>query len=201
MDSRFRGNDETMVQTTLKNTGGRSRAVAGGPLGLTRKAGAWHKPRPMSAPKPTEPAQRWLQRLLLGDQARFLKFAVVGGSGVFVNLGILWFCTSVVLGGQASDTAVRVSEGVAILVSILTNFLLNNFWTWGDRREHMPFWSRLGKYYVAASVAAVLNYGLFELFWAGLSLPKLLANAAAIGFAMVLNYALQSRWTFRREHP
>ena len=164
---------------------------------LTPQSAAWHNPRPMSDPTPTGPTQRWLRRFLLGDQARFLTFAVVGGSGVFVNLGILWFCTHGVLGGQASDTAVRVSEGIAILTSIFTNFLLNNFWTWGDRRDHMPLWSRLGKYYVAASVAAVLNYGLFELFWAGLDLHKLIANGVAIGCAMGLNYALQSRWTFR----
>jgi dolichol-phosphate mannosyltransferase len=151
----------------------------------------------MAQAGPDQTLRELLQRFLFGDNARFLKFAVVGASGVLVNIGVFWLATELVLGGAGSPMVVRLSEVTAILISIFTNFLLNNFWTWRDRHGD-PFFARLGKYYVAASIAALLNYGLFELFWSLMGVEKLLASAIAIAGAMLLNFAIQSRWTFRR---
>ena len=145
----------------------------------------------MMPPQPN-PAHGFVKRFLFGDNARFLKFAVVGGMGVVVNMGLFWVLN------RAFDVDVRLAEIAAIVISIFTNFLLNNFWTWADHRGQAPFFVRLGRYYLAASIAAVLNYGLFELFWAVFGLQHLVANGAAIGCSMLLNFVVQSRWTFRR---
>lgn len=60
---------------------------------------------------------------------RFLKFSLVGLSGVFVNLGLLWFLTEVV------GIYYVVSNIIAVEVSIISNFILNDLWTWRDRRD------------------------------------------------------------------
>ncbi len=60
---------------------------------------------------------------------RFLKFCTVGASGVLVNMLFL-FLFSDVLGVH-----VNLSIAIAIWLSILSNFAVNELWTFKDRRE------------------------------------------------------------------
>lgn len=59
--------------------------------------------------------------------ARFIKFGIVGASGVVVNLLALWVFQQ--LGIRSS-----FASALAIQVSILSNFLINDGWTFRDRR-------------------------------------------------------------------
>ncbi|WP_168210414.1 GtrA family protein [Persicimonas caeni] len=82
---------------------------------------------------------------------RLVKFGLVGVSGVFVNLAVFE-----VLFRMAS-MQFSVANALGIVVSIFTNFLLNDMWTWGDRvkgARRRDWFGRLTKYYVSASVAA-----------------------------------------------
>lgn len=56
----------------------------------------------------------------------FIKFALTGLSGVFVNLGSFQFLLN--LGVHK-----LLASPVAIELSIISNFLLNNYWTFRDR--------------------------------------------------------------------
>lgn len=140
-----------------------------------------------------------VRHLLFADNARFLKFATIGGSGVIVNQGILWLLADVVLLGLPPDVRIPIAGVFAIGVSIFTNFLLNDLWTWGDREKlgRRHFFQRLAKYYLVASAAAGLNYGLLLLGWKVVGLHHLVANLIGIGLAMVVNFIIQNRWTFR----
>ena len=69
-----------------------------------------------------------LQKILtLRYWIRFIKFNIVGLTGVFVNEGILMLLTSLGL-------YYIYSSIVAIEISIISNFLLNDIWTFKDRR-------------------------------------------------------------------
>lgn len=155
-------------------------------------------PAPMVRSEP--PARGLLSRWIFGDNCRFLKFAVVGGSGVIVNEGLLYLCADVLFASLAADLRIPLAGFIAIGVSIFTNFLLNDAWTWGDvaKRGRLHFFQRLGKYYVVAAVAAGLNYGLLLLLWRGAGLHHLFANLIAIPCAMVVHFFMQNRWTFAR---
>jgi dolichol-phosphate mannosyltransferase len=59
---------------------------------------------------------------------RFVKFCAVGASGVVVNMGVLALLADL-LGAQAN-----VAAAISIEVSINTNFLINELWTFRDRR-------------------------------------------------------------------
>jgi putative flippase GtrA len=154
----------------------------------------------MTTPPKSALPRSWIVRFLFGDKARFLKFAVVGASGMAVNMGLLWLFSEHLLTVLAPRLRVPIAEMIAIGGSILTNFLLNDAWTWGDRekRGRTHFLQRLGKYYVVAAVAAGINYGLFLLFWDVLGLHHLVANLVAIACAMIVNFFVQSRWTFAK---
>ena len=58
---------------------------------------------------------------------RFSRFFAVGASGVAVNMGFLILMT------EGLGTPYAISSLVAIEFSILSNFTLNNAWTWSDR--------------------------------------------------------------------
>jgi putative flippase GtrA len=68
---------------------------------------------------------------------RFAKFAAVGATGVVVNLGTL-----ALLRSAAVHT--NLASAIAIELSILSNFLINHLWTFGDRRDQAS--SSVGKH-------------------------------------------------------
>jgi putative flippase GtrA len=87
---------------------------------------------------------------------RFLRFATVGASGVVVNLGALALLTA---GGLTSTFA----SALAIQVSILTNFFLNDLWTF---RDHDDLGSRLRRalrFQAVSLVGAVVQWSVFVL--------------------------------------
>ena len=57
---------------------------------------------------------------------QLIKFGVVGGSGVVVNLGVLAILRSLGFGDN-------LASALAIEVSIISNFILNDRWTFRDR--------------------------------------------------------------------
>ena len=133
-----------------------------------------------------------------------MKFGVVGLTGVGVNHGLL-LAGLEVLDGWEAGAAYATALTVAIGVSILTNFLLNDAWTWRDRREHgaRAFFVRLGKYYLVAGVAGVVQWAIS---WS-LSIPfevnVHLANLTGIAAGVGINFVVNHFWTFKKPdaHP
>ena len=84
----------------------------------------------------------------------FLKFCAVGASGVVVNLGILAALQSA---GVRSTTA----SALAIYISILTNFVMNEWWTFKDRREHGQLLRRALRFQLVSLVGASVQWAVF----------------------------------------
>ena len=146
---------------------------------------------------------------------RFVKFCVVGGAGVFVNLGVanvvLWLWSQ----EQVSAGALLVANATGIVVSIFTNFMLNDRWTWGDRVKggRGAWFGRLGRYYASCSIAALVQVIAAQavLTWvsgqpdlANLTISgyKIAANAAVL-FGIVcgvaVNFPVSHLWAFKDE--
>jgi putative flippase GtrA len=178
--------------------------------------------------------RRFLRRHLTPEQRRVIKFLVVGTSGVPVNLGVVWLCTVLLSPALFSDlrawaagtfgvptltdTGVRdiVAYGLGIVVSIFTNYVLNNSWTWGDRvagGEAGTFAHRLLKFYLVSSVAAVVQLGTSsvvsaavrgnEFFNASISGDYRVYHAVApmVGIlaGLAINFVVNNLWTFRKK--
>ncbi len=141
-----------------------------------------------------------------------MKFALVGGAGVFVNAGVAWLFSSVVLGGLADrGLADQTALAAGIVVSIFTNFVINDAWTWGDRAKGggRDWVRRAGLYYLTNGVAALLQYGVSSaalaffpaegllLGLAAVSVRAPLASLIGIAVATPLNYVVNNLWTFR----
>ncbi|RQW06719.1 phospholipid carrier-dependent glycosyltransferase [candidate division KSB1 bacterium] len=135
---------------------------------------------------------------ILNEKNRFLKFALVGGTGVIVNNGVLWLLA------EFTTLPFYLCSFIAIELSILTNFLLNDAWTWRDKREgHLL--SRLYRYNASTAFSSLfinMTVLLFLKEWLGM--PYLLANLIGIGCGVVFNFLANSVWTygeFRFKYP
>lgn len=143
--------------------------------------------------------------------ARLVKFGLVGASGVVVNVVVFEVCYRLLLSGIGDvDMRFVSSNFVGIVVSIFTNFLLNDRWTWGDRTKGGPrdWFRRLMKYYVLASVAAGVQAGVawasFRLVWGNFELAlgdydlsPTFGLLTGIACGMFINFAASHLWAFR----
>ena len=112
--------------------------------------------------------RRLADKYLTQEQKRFVKFGIVGSSGVAVNLLFVWLTFQVInategqseAGTVAWDRDQAIASAVGILVSVFTNFLLNDGWTWGDREKGVgktAFLTRVLRYYVASAFAEKID--------------------------------------------
>ena len=145
-----------------------------------------------------------------------MKFCLVGGSGLLVNLAVVWVGNELLFPSLAEWWRTSLSYALGILVSIFTNFVLNDGWTWKDRRGKGPgqWFVRLGKYSAIAAVAAVLQYltslavtaaaawlvtgsasGVVSIWY------KWLAVMAGVVVGTFVNFLVNHFWTYRKPHP
>ena len=158
---------------------------------------------------------------------RFIKFALVGLSGVFVNLGML--AVFVWLGIHRS-----LASALAIQVSILSNFIVHECWTFSDRRRADGFGRRILSFQGVSMIGAAVQWLTFlimslvffrfvegeralDLYLAQFvggwldsvvrfirEPPQIghqiyLAQLVGIGFATTWNFAANFLWTWRKQ--
>ena len=121
----------------------------------------------------------------------FIKFAVVGGSGVLVNMGFFFVFT------RYADIRIEFASPMAIEISILTNVFFNNIWTFRRRDTHIGFGGRLLRYHLVTAVAGGVNYVTLLLLTNVFGLHDLLSNLIGIGLGTFINFFLNSLWTWR----
>jgi dolichol-phosphate mannosyltransferase len=121
----------------------------------------------------------------------FLKFSVVGATGVVVNL--VSFTILINFGLNKF-----ITSPVAIELSIMSNFLFNHFWTFSDRASNGRIHIRGLKFNIISVVALVVSYSTFLLLSMinPTGIPQI-HQAAGIVPATLINYFLNAYWTFK----
>jgi dolichol-phosphate mannosyltransferase len=124
-----------------------------------------------------------------------LQFGTVGVSGVVVNIAVVWAAVELLVVAEPGVRAAMASA-LGIVVSVLSNFVLNDAWTWGDRAKG-AWLSRLLRYYLVSAAAALLQFGcamgLHLLVDADLYVAQLVGIVLGTG----VNYVANNAWTFR----
>jgi dolichol-phosphate mannosyltransferase len=122
----------------------------------------------------------------------FIKFCIVGASGVAVNLSAF----SALLAWGANP---YIASPVAVELSVLSNFLLNNAWTFRYRRKAEHIGIRGLKFNVVSLLSLAVTFGVFVILSKLLpQLPLRIDQLVAIAPATAINYFLNSYWTFQR---
>ena len=121
----------------------------------------------------------------------FIKFCVVGASGVVVNVGLYYLLT------RFAGLALEIASPIAIECSILWNLGLNDLWTFRRRQTAARFPKRFPRFHGVSGVAALVNYGLLVLLARALGVWDIAANLVGIVAGMLINYSLNSLWTWK----
>lgn len=80
---------------------------------------------------------------------KIIKYTIVGGLGTIVNEGVLLTLKPFV--------PIAISLALAIEVSILFNFVLNDIWTFKDSRNN-PLLSRILRFHLSSLVGGIVQY-------------------------------------------
>lgn len=137
-----------------------------------------------------------LGRYPLRQEARSAwRFWCVGLSGVAVNSGVLWLLT------EAAGLHYLASGALAAEVAIISNFLLNNGWTFNGYRSRGPLPLKLARYNLVALSGLAMTVGWLFFFTAVLRLHYMAANLLAIAFTGGWNYLLSRVWIWRQLRP
>lgn len=131
---------------------------------------------------------------------RFWKFALVGVSGVLVNMATLVFLAEYV------DAQKVIAWMFAVGLSIMSNFLLNNAFTWSDVRHssRIHFLARGALAYPVAILGIGANFAVYYplVKYVSGAFPYYVGfNFLGIVAGMMVNFVLNSRFVFRFSEP
>jgi dolichol-phosphate mannosyltransferase len=141
------------------------------------------------APEVAPSAALW-QQSLLRHAGRFVRFGVVGASGVLVNSAVLFLLV------EACHLHKLIAAAIATEVAIISNFILNDLWTFRDARHHRSWPRRLVRYNGIALGGLCISLGVLAALTMVLGIHYLLANLVGIAAATVWNYVVNSRLTW-----
>ena len=132
-----------------------------------------------------------IPRLGFRNLEDFMKYSLVGVSGVFVNLGLYLFLT------RYYEISEVVAPLIAIESALISNFILNNFWTFGKRITQSRIRVKFVKFHLVSGFSALINYSAFIALFLVFGLYDILANLIGIGLAAIVNYLINSNWTWK----
>jgi putative flippase GtrA len=123
---------------------------------------------------------------------RMVKFGAVGGSGVLVNMALLYLLAE---GGGMNHV---VAVALATEVAILWNFTLNDRWTFSDAETAVPWRWRVLRYNSVALFGLAISVCTLAglTYWFGLH--YLVADLFAIGAGTLWNYTGSCYFTWAR---
>jgi dolichol-phosphate mannosyltransferase len=130
---------------------------------------------------------KWVGRWL---PVRFVLFAIIGGTGVFVHLTTL----RVVL----IYLSFPLSQAIGTVCAMTTNFLFNNMLTYRDQRlQGLKLINGLLSFYAVCGIGAVANVGIATAAF-GEHYSWWISGLAGSAVGVVWNYAASSVFTWRR---
>jgi dolichol-phosphate mannosyltransferase len=128
---------------------------------------------------------------------RFLRFALVGLSGVIVDMGLLFLLSDPTMLGWGLTR----SKLIAAEAAIINNFLWNDAWTFGDVSSHQRALPqrlrRFGKFQLICLAGVALNTLLLNLQYNLLHMNRYVANAIAIAAVTGWNFWLNLKISWR----
>lgn len=134
-------------------------------------------------------------RFSVGPAARFFRFALVGFSGVFVDMAALYLFSDV-MGLRLTRSKILSAE-----LAIINNFLWNDFWTFGDIAKRQPGkrqrLKRLLKFNVVCLAGLILNVLLLNVLYNVFGIDKYVANLLAIALVTVWNFWINMKLSWR----
>ena len=119
-----------------------------------------------------------------------VQYYIVGASGVFVNLGILFILTDI------AGFWYVASQIIAISVSITTNFFFNRYWTFGSHVEDKKNSVMYIKFIIISAIGMAIQLGITVTLVESSAFYHMYGAGIGIAVASGINYVLNRRVAF-----
>ncbi len=119
---------------------------------------------------------------------KFMKFCLVGFSGMLVDFGFTWLCK------EKFKWNKYVSNSIGFVLAATNNYIWNRWWTFQSDNANIPI--EYGKFFVISVIGLGLNNLVIYLLHEKLKLNFYLAKLIAVGVVTVWNFTMNYRFTF-----
>src|SRR5215216_243786 len=137
---------------------------------------------------------RGLYRLRMAGNANFVRFLLVGVSGLVVNSLALYAFT------ELASLPILISAAIATQVSTLWNFGLTETWVFGKRETERPFLQRLVSFLLINNLLLLLRGPIITVMVGRLNVHYLIANLASLLVMTLLRYLLADKWIWNHDN-
>lgn len=126
----------------------------------------------------------WLTILL-----RFIRFGIVGASGMVVDFGVTWLCKEKLRWNK------YISNSLGFILAATNNYIWNRLWTFQSTSDAVAREYTL--FFIIALIGLGLNNGIIYLLHERLHLNFYLSKLIAIGCVTIWNFVMNYVFTFR----
>ncbi|MFC1875128.1 GtrA family protein [Chloroflexota bacterium] len=130
-------------------------------------------------------ARNFVNRSL--DKYRWIRFAIVGGTGSLVHFAVLFSLTEI------AGLWYMLSAVIAVLAAATNNYILNNIWTFKGKRVHSHIIGWL-KYILLASVSDAIYLLLLAFFTEVAGLWYMLSALISLLIVFPFRYNISRLW-------
>lgn len=120
---------------------------------------------------------------------KFLKFGVVGASGVVVDFGITWLLK------EKARLNKYVANTSGFLCAVLSNYLLNRMWTFHSHDPAVA--TQFGKFLLASLIGLALNNGIIYVLNERFRFNFYGSKLVATGVVTLWNFWANYTFTFK----
>lgn len=120
---------------------------------------------------------------------KFIKFGVVGVSGVVVDFGTTWLLKEVLKINR------YIANSTGFTCAVFSNFILNRIWTFHSHDNAVAV--QFFKFFSVALVGLVMNNAIIFYLNERRKVPFYLSKAIATGIVMIWNFGANYLFTFK----
>lgn len=128
---------------------------------------------------------------------RFLKFGIVGFSGVFVDMAILYLLSD----ASTLHWGLTRSKIISSEVAVINNFLWNDLWTFSDISSHQKGWQKRIKRFLKFNFICLFGMGLnliiLNVLYNYAHINQYIANLIAIAIVTIWNFWFNLKLSWR----
>lgn len=119
---------------------------------------------------------------------KFIKFCIVGFSGVFVDFGFTYFFKEVAKIQQ------YYANAIGFTVAATTNYMLNRVWTFESKNPHIAM--EFSRFFIIALIGLGINSAIIYLMNGKFKVNFYLSKLVATAIVMLWNFLINAYFTF-----
>lgn len=120
---------------------------------------------------------------------KFIKFGIVGLSGMMVDFGITW------LFKEKLHVNKYIANSLGFAMAAANNYILNRIWTFKSHNQNIPL--EFFSFFTVSLIGLLINNLILFLLTEKLNVRFYLAKLIAIGVVVVWNFFANYLVTFR----